>query len=340
MRDSSSYSAYLCFGPDATLSWVSRSADISYTLTVPSSRGPLALPQSFSALEIHGRQSKLYVVDYTFGAHGILHHSTAAVFVATTIGSRDVLFLTGDTDQSHEAVLILSGLGGKRAEDAHVLYTNAQDGATLVTVRAGRASGVTTLWDSDEQLVLFADPVTAATFWAPVIHAPTANTVPGLETFWQFGTNTSVLVGGPWLVRNATIDEGGERLALWGDLNASVPLTVVAPPNVTRLTWNGARVEVHGDGRGVLAGRLEMSEGVEAVRVPQLEGWKFKDSLPEIGMDFDDGDWVVADHTSTNITRGMLYGDGRVLYGELVHAFAVQYANGSGPRRVGCDYGL
>ena len=40
------------------------------------------------------------------------------------------------------------------------------------------------------------------------------------------------------------------------------------------------------------------------------------DSLPETGADFDDSDWVVADHTSTNITQGMLFGDGRVLYGE------------------------
>ena len=40
------------------------------------------------------------------------------------------------------------------------------------------------------------------------------------------------------------------------------------------------------------------------------------DSLTETGADFDDSDWVVADHTSTNITQGMLFGDGRVLYGE------------------------
>ena len=316
MRDSSSYSAYLCFGPDATLSWVSRSADISYTLTVPSSRGPLSLPQSFSALEIHGRQSKLYVVDYTFGAHGILHHSTAAVFVATTIGSRDVLFLTGDTDQSHEAVLILSGLGGKRAEDAHVLYTNAQDGATLVTVRAGRASGVTTLWDSDEQLVLFADPVTAATFWAPPVRAPTpsAGTVRGMENFFQFGTNTTVLVGGPNLVRNASLSEDGATLALRGDLNASVPLTVVAPSSVKTVEWNGKSVRVKSDGKGVLSGKLAQSVGLKDIRLPKLGGWKFNDSLPEIQPGFDDSTWIVANKTTTNLS--VKPASGVVLYGE------------------------
>ncbi|KAI1781617.1 hypothetical protein LXA43DRAFT_1105617 [Ganoderma leucocontextum] len=51
------------------------------------------------------------------------------------------------------------------------------------------------------------------------------DTVPGFESFWQFGTNTTVLVGGRYLVRNATISGG--TLALRGNLNASVPLTVV-----------------------------------------------------------------------------------------------------------------
>ena len=293
------------------------SADISYTLTVPSSRGPLKLPQTFDALEIHGRQSKMYITDYTFGAHGSVLHTTATVFIGTTIGSRDVLFLTGDVDQSHEVALILAGHGGKRIDDTHVHYTSSQDGSTTVTtvtVRSGRSPGLTTLWDSDEQLVLFSDPVTAGTFWSPPVRSPTSNTIKGLETFWQFGTNTTVLVGGPYLVRNATIE--GSTLVMFGDLNASVPLTIVAPPSVKTVSWNGAHVAVHSDGRGVLSGRLDQSGRTKLVTVPALSGWRFQDSLPEIGADFDDSDWVVADHTSTNITQGMLFGDGRVLYGE------------------------
>ena len=91
-----------------------------------------------------------------------------------------------------------------------------------------------TIWDSDTQLVLFADPVTAATFWAPTVRSPTSHTVAGLENFFQFGTNTTVLVGGPYLVRNATLERG--TLALRGDLNASVPLTVYAPDAVRAVT--------------------------------------------------------------------------------------------------------
>ena len=165
--------------------------------------------------------------------------------------------------------------------------------------------------------MLFADPVTAATFWAPAVRSATSNTVLGLELYWQFGTNTTVLVGGPNLVRNASLAADGATLALRGDLNASVPLTVVAPAGVRAVTWNGARVSVRADGRGVLSGQLEQRVGVADVHVPKLTGWKFSDSLPEVTSGFDDSDWVVADHTSTNISLKPQFGDGRVLYGEL-----------------------
>ena len=91
--------------------------------------------------------------------------------------------------------------------------------------------------------MLFADSETAATFWAPPIRSATPATVPGFEYFWQFGTNTTALVGGPHLVRIATLEDGGRVLALRGDLNASVRLTVFAPPGVSGVTWNGERVE-------------------------------------------------------------------------------------------------
>ncbi|KAI0747487.1 glycoside hydrolase superfamily [Fomes fomentarius] len=292
---------------------------ITFSVTVPSLHGQLSLPQTFGAIELNGRQSKVLITDYSFGQRGAVLHTTASIFFAGTIGSRDVLFVSGDPDQSHEISLILSGRGGKRTTDAHVHFAPTQslsssvDGATTVTFRAGIARGLVTVWDSDEQLILFSDPVTAATFWSPPIRSQTANTIPGLETFWQFGTNTTVLVGGPYLVRNATLDRG--TLALRGDLNASVPLTLIGPERVRSVTWNGKRVSVRDDGRGVLTGRLEQSPKVKEVKVPKLSGWKYANSLPEIMADFDDSDWVVADHTSTNITIGMAFGDGRVLYG-------------------------
>lgn len=270
----------------------------------------------------------MIVTDYTFGARGSVLYSTASIFFAGTIGGRDVLFLFGDADQSHETAITLTG-SGARAQSASVKFTTSPStsarGISTVTVLAG-STGLVTLWDSDTQLVLFADPTTAATFWAPHIATKSAGTVPGFENFWQWGTNTTVLVGGPYLVRNASLADGGRTLALRGDLNASVPLTVIAPPSVSAVTWNGERVEglrttttARGRG-GFLRGQLAERASVKGVQVPKLTGWQFVDSLPEVAAGFDDSAWVVADHTSTNITRKPLFGDGRVLFG--------------------CDYGL
>ncbi|KAM5536288.1 hypothetical protein V8D89_010065 [Ganoderma adspersum] len=293
-------------------------ANISFSLTVPTSQGTLTLPQTTGAIALDGRQSKLVITDYAFGAHGVLLYTTASIFFAGTIGTRD----------SHEFAFAQAGTG-TRAASPRIKFPQASSASghyatVAVLPQSGSESdaesaGLLTIWDSDEQLVLFADPATTATFWAPAVRHPTSNgnTVAGLENFWQFGTNATVLVGGPHLVRNATLSRDSTTLALRGDLNASVALTVVAPPSVRAVSWNGKAVDVRGDGRGVLRGRLERSGDVERVRerVPKLEGWRFKDSLPEVRPGFDDAGWAVADHTTTNIFLKPVFGDGRVLYG-------------------------
>ncbi|CDO72277.1 Glycoside Hydrolase Family 35 protein [Trametes cinnabarina] len=295
-------------------------SSISFNITVPTSHGTLTLPLTTGAIALDGRQSKVIVTDYSFGSKGSVLYSTASIFFAGTIGSRDVLFLFGDADQSHEAAIAFTG-NGARIQSSRVRFSTsrASRGVTTVTVLPG-STGLVTIWDSDTQLVLFADPVTTATFWAPAVPSATRNSISGFEHFWQFGTNTIVLVGGPYLVRNASLADGGRTLALRGDLNSTVMLTVIAPPSVSAVTWNGQRVEslrptTQAQGRGFLTGTLAERSAVKSVQVPELTGWKFADSLPEIQPNFDDSAWVVANHTTTNITRKPLFGDGRVLFG-------------------------
>ena len=294
----------------------SRSDNISFTLTFPCSQGTLTLPQTTGAIALNGRQSKLLITDYSCGANGSLLFTTASIFFAGTIGERDVLFLFGDADHSHEFALTLTG-EGTRAASSRLQFTDSSTaaGSTTIAVLPGSA-GLVTVWESSSQLVLFADPTTVATFWAPTIRSATAHTVPGFEAFWQFGTNATVLVGGPYLVRNATLSNEGHTLALRGDLNASVPLIVVAPRTVREVTWNGERVDVREEG-ALLTGRLTLGVSVREVRVPALTGWKFADSLPEVRGGFDDSGWRVANKTTTNLDPQPLFGDGRVLYGEF-----------------------
>ncbi|KAJ7192857.1 beta-galactosidase, domain 2-domain-containing protein [Mycena haematopus] len=286
----------------------------TFKLNITTLAGDVQVPIVVPAITLSGRESKLVLADYSFGASK-LGYATAQVFFAGTIGGRDVLFLYGNSTQAHEIRLALTGTPNKAHQTKSPLITftpNANQ--TIVAFQPG-VTGLQTVWDSNTQLVLFADSATAVTFWAPV--------VPGTSEFgsyWGIGSNTTVLVGGPYLVRSASIS--GSRLALVGDLNTTVPLSVIAAPSVRSITWNGASVHVSAGVTAVggFTGTLAPRGAVKGVSVPKLTGWKFKDSLPEIGSTFDDSAWTVANHTTTNIPFPPYYGDGRILYG--------------------CDYGL
>lgn len=286
--------------------------NITFSITASTSVGVLTLPRTLSSIALNGRQSKLIVTDYTFGASSSLLYSTASVFFAGTIDGRDVLFLSGDSSQSHEASFVTKGSGGVRVSSNDVSFSAGPSGTTTVTFLAG-IEGFVTVWESSDQLVLFSDTITAATFWAPPLVSTSSPS--NLENFWQFGTNETVLIGGPYLVRNATLSGG--KLALRGDLNASVLLTVIGPSEVRSISWNGAPVELSTTAKSsgaVKTGHLSLSKSIQSFTPPALTGWKFKDSLPEVQTNFSDADWIVANHTTTNLPAP-LFGDGRVLYG-------------------------
>ena len=274
--------------------------------------GSLTVPKTIPSITLSGRQSKLVVTDYTFGVSSKLLYSTATVFFAGQIGSRDVLFLSGDSDQQHEFAVFLNN-GSSVASDTRIQTSQSASlgGETTIAV-LGNLTGLLTVFESDSQLVLFGDSDTAGTFFSPVIPASEKG---DFSHYWQFGSNASVLVGGPYLVRNATISEDGTALSLWGDLSEDVDLTVFAPDKVKTVEWNGRVVGSLESKSGKLSGKLEL-EGKEGdVVLPALSDWRFANSLPEIQDGFDDRSWTIANKTSTNSPFKPFYGDGRVLYG-------------------------
>lgn len=289
-------------------------------MTVETSKGAIEIPRVASDIALGGRQSKVVVTDYSFGKSSTLLYSTAQIFFAGVIGDRDVMVLHGDSDQQHEFAYFGSPPEVLASQIILTTNTGLQGDPTIVTFLSG-INGQVTVIDSSTLLVLYVDSVTAATFWAP--------TVPGhitdpFKNYWGLGTNQTVLVGGPYLVRDASIS--GDTLALRGDLKTDVMLTVIAPKSVRKITWNGAIIESSVSvsstvsKHGALVGQLRRAAPLTGVSVPTLTGWMFHDSLPEIGSSFNDSTWVAADHTTTNIPYKPYYGDGRVLYG--------------------CDYGL
>lgn len=282
----------------------------------------LQVPLVAPAIALNGRQSKVLVTNYSFGQKGKVQYSTAEVFFSGTIDGRDVLFLRGDSNQPHEVALQLTGQPiSSPSKSPFVKLTRGDPRVsketTIVSFLVGFPSDLLTVWDSSSLLILFADTTTAAAFWSPSVTTPGSGDP--FNAFWGIGTNTSVLVGGPYLVRSAQINDN--VLALTGDLEKDVELQVVAPKSVKKITWNGDDIHVSSSSSSsVLSGQVKPKNNLSAVKIPKLTGWKFKDSLPEVQPGFDDSNWVEANKATTNIPYPQYYGDGRILYG--------------------CDYGL
>lgn len=293
-------------------------ADISFTLDIETKDvGTLRIPQVARSIQISGRQSKVIVTDYTFGSSkSKLLYSTAEVLFAGTIDGRDVLYLFGLPTEEHEFVFPTRSANEALAPPSNV-RVQAQAGQSIVSIERA-VVGLVTIFDSKDQLVLYSDTDTAGTFWAPVIARPSSKESDPFSAFWQFGTNETILVGGPYVVREATIS--GSHLALRGDLETSTRLDVIAPSAVTSITWNGQEVGLNVQAssalsvRSAFVGQVQVASDFGIV-VPKLEKWRFADSLPEIRGDFSDKKWVMADKRTTNIPQGIVYGDGRVLYG-------------------------
>ena len=265
-------------------------------------------------LTLESRESRIILSDFQFGTSSVLHTSAAVLF-AGVIDGRDVLFLHGNPSQVYETEVLLKGKpNGIRAQSRKVKTTDALGGRVLVTFMHG-ITGLVTVWDSDQQLVLYSDSMTAETFYAPTISLSDGP----FRNYWQFGTNSTILIGGPHLVRSAHLNQ--EHLELRGDLKESARLTIIGISGVRRITWNGSPItgDLNTLASGVFSVPLEMRKDLVGFEPPTLGLWKYHDSLPEIGSEYDDGEWIDATRTRT-LAPKPLYGDGTVLYG--------------------CDYGL
>ncbi|KAF7309268.1 BetaGal-dom2 domain-containing protein [Mycena indigotica] len=295
--------------------WVARQTNSISNLTVDfkllletlTAGGNLWVPLAAPALTLSGREAKTIVTDYHFGTRpdSLLVYSTARIFFAGTIGNRDVLLLHGRADQSHEFAMTMTGVPNPwfHAPEAkyNVVLADGRLG-TVISILSGTAGGLITIHDSDTQLVLFADSETAQTFWAPGL---SSNTDP-FGNFWGIGTNSSVLVGGPYLVRSATLGDNGTSLALRGDLAAEVRFTAILPPSIRRISWNGIPLGAPDSltsNESIKSYRLPIRASATSVVVPELTGWRYADSLPEADINFDDTKWTVANRTETNVPQ-------------------------------------
>jgi hypothetical protein len=119
---------------------------------------------------------------------------------------------------------------------------------------------------------------------------------PATDRIWrQDMADGTVLMIGSHLLRSARLE--GHVLALTGDVGMDGAARVFAP-SVSGLTWNGQALR---HGRTAVDGSIRINLPTAAsVDLPQPSGWLARDSSPEIGRDFDDSRWRVADLHHTN----------------------------------------
>ncbi|KAI0688987.1 glycoside hydrolase family 35 protein [Cytidiella melzeri] len=264
-----------------------------FTIEVNTTSGPLTVPRFSPNATLDARESQIIVSQYLFGSHA-LSYSTAEIFTWSTISGIDYLVLYAQQGHSIEVVVtgFHSAINAIKIGGSTSIFARGGPSNTLIIT--GTPSSITTV-SAGNVTVLIADKHTALSFWN--VRLPSSSHT----QYDQAPDVPSVLVLGPYLVRNATLDKSGSTLAINGDLNATTTLDVIGPSTVKAVTWNGLSVKVEKSQIGTLRGQLGFSLSLSATALPSLKNavWECADSLPEVQPGFDDSAWVDANKTST-----------------------------------------
>jgi beta-galactosidase GanA len=237
---------------------------------------PSVPQQPGTAITLDGRDAKLLLANYAMGGQRLVY-STSELMTHARIGDRDVALLYGRDGQDGETVLrypdrpqvtVLSG-------NVDSTWDASRGDLRLNYVHSGLARVLVTPTTGTPLLLLLGTDEQAATFWRMDTAAGPA------------------LIRGPYLVRTATAGTG--RLELTGDTTTAGDVEVFA--NTRVLTWNGIPVRANATTSGSLLGQLA---GPQPVALPDLTSWRYQFETPEAQPSFDDSQWTVADHLTTN----------------------------------------
>lgn len=272
----------------------------SYKLRVSTSLGNITIPQLGGSLQLHGRDSKIHVTDYDVGGLNLIY-SSAEIFTWTRHGSRRILVLYGGENESHEFALPCSipaptnedaNFEYSRSSQTHVISWKVQRERTVV--RFGEDLDVYLLWRND-----------AYQYWTLDLPAPAPLGLYNSPS--RHGSNStasSIVVKAGYLLRNATIS--GQTLHLSGDVNRTTDIEIISTPTrVKHVTFNGSPIKIKTNVAGNLAAVVEFK--TPNITLPDLSKaqWSYRDSLPELQVDYDDTLWTLCNHTSSNNPRNL-----------------------------------
>ncbi|CAE6453872.1 unnamed protein product [Rhizoctonia solani] len=240
---------------------------------------------------LDGRESKIIVSEYPFGS-SLLAYTSAEVATWTTIDGQDHILLYTSNQTTATALYTnststptISGSSSVTASitNGRAIISGAPSSTGLTRIMVGKTS----VWLADKAWL-------SPSLWQPRVSGNSGNGRYDLSP-----RTGSVLVFGPYLVRNATIN--GSTLAITGDVKSATTteLEVLVPSAIKSVTFNGQSVKVSKMSTGTLKGLIVTKD--LAPRLPNLKEieWKCTDSLPEVALDFDDSGWVTATKTST-----------------------------------------
>ncbi|MCL1632790.1 beta-galactosidase [Sporolactobacillus sp. CPB3-1] len=241
---------------------------------------------------LNGQAGKILIANYKFG-HQKLVYSTAEMMTNYSNRGKDVAVFYSQKGDKNETVLKfdrkpqVNVRSGKvdyqwNEKEGYLTLSNQYQGLAQVDIRSGRQNLMLLLGTDDE----------AGQLWQQKTHAGT------------------ILESGSYLVRSASVK--GRTLALTGDTDKRTTLKVYAPDFVKTVTWNGERVRAR-----TVNGSLEVDlagPDTRKVSLPKLTTWRYQEASPETELNFDDSQWTIADHTTTNsntkpTTLPVLYSD-------------------------------
>lgn len=288
-----------------------------FKLTVTAGKRNVTIPEQGS-LHLDGRDAKIISTNHALPSGATLLYSTAGLSFAGQIGGRDVVVLHGDAGQSFEAVLQTNDTGSVRTvawPSTGANFDTSKSGSVRVNWQTASkaATYAEVKWEDGSILLVLADTLNAYTTRPLTLSAQGA-----LGHYLQ--DQEVVLISGGYHIANATLSSEG-LLKLYGQSNETSSLEILSPNAVRNVAFNGKDLgkikqseygsyRVHLSGIDAAAARFEP---------PALDDWRYADSLPEIGTDFDDSDWVRANLTSTPNAYFSVHGistEGHVLFSD------------------------
>jgi beta-galactosidase GanA len=215
-----------------------------------------------TAITVNGRDAKLLLANYRFGTQRLIY-STSQLMTNGSDHNSDFAVLYDNQGNDGETVFRYPSKPQVQVLEGDVStnWDNSRGDLRLNYVHNGLARVL--IRDGSTKLFLFlADTTTAEELWPLQVQA------------------RPVLVRGAYLIRSAEL--AGGTLFLSGDTNGPTQLSTLFPESIQQTNWQGS---------------LNSQSHVE---LPALAHWKFQFESPERNPIFDDSDWTVADHTTTN----------------------------------------